>query len=459
MAQALTVLELSERCGEPVERLETWRSAGLIGHESTDLYTPDDLRRIRLIQFLVRRGFQVEKIAQAKREAGLLTSYVELTSSGDIGRTYSLDEASARLGWAAPTLRSFLEATGFTEQDAWIDDDDMRALETLKRAEEAGFPEDTLTQLVRVYADALGRVAEAEVRLFHFHIHEPLKAQGLSAREVLEASTVARQRARSLMEPAVLYFHRRGLERAMREDALLHLQEDADRSDPSGQLRAAVVFVDLSSFTPLAEAMGDDAAAEVLDRYGRLVREAVGRNDGRVVKQIGDGFMLLFPKPHDALACALTIEARTVAESQFTAVRSGIHWGPVLYREGDYLGTTVNVAARLVDAAARHQILVTDAVRREVGSVPGVVFAPLGTRHLRGLSGEVELFEAVAAKIQRAWERPVDPVCGMELQVEEIAARLLVEGTERSFCSQECLRRFVAAPERYVQPESTSEPS
>ena len=455
MAQALTLLELSERSGEPVERLATWRSAGLIGQESTDLYTSDDLRRIRLTQFLVRQGFEVETIAQAKREAGLVTSYVELLSSGDIGRTYSLEEASAKLGWTVLTIRSFLEAMGFTEQDAWIDDDDLRALETLKSAKEAGFPEDTLIQLVRVYVDTLGRVAEAEVRLFHFHIHEPLRAQGLSAQEVLEASTEARQRGRSLMEPALLYFHRRGLERAMREDALLHLQEDADRSDPSNQLRAAVVFVDLSSFTSLAEAMGDDAAAEVLDRYGRLVREAVGRNDGRVVKQIGDGFLLLFPKPHDALTCAFTIEARAAAESQFTAVRSGIHWGPVLYREGDYLGTTVNVASRLVDAAARHQVLVTEAVRKEVGSVPGVVFVPLGKRHLRGLSGEVELFEAVAGKSQRAWERPVDPVCGMELQVEEVAARLLVDGTERSFCSQDCLRRFVAAPERYVQPGST----
>ena len=127
MAQALTLLELSERSGEPVERLATWRSAGLIGQESTDLYTSDDLRRIRLTQFLVRQGFEVGTIAQAKREAGLVTSYVELLSSGDIGRTYSLEEASAKLGWTVLTIRSFLEAMGFTEQDAWIDDDDLRA--------------------------------------------------------------------------------------------------------------------------------------------------------------------------------------------------------------------------------------------------------------------------------------------------------------------------------------------
>ena len=452
MAQALTVLELSAQCGEPAERLLTWRSAGLIGAEGPDLFAPEDLQRIRLIQFLLRRGFGLDAIAQANRNAGLVTSYAELLSSPE--RTYSLDEAVQMLGWSAETLRRFLEGTGLTERGAWLDDEDLRALRTLKLAEDAGFPEDALIQLTRVYADALARVAEAEVRLFHFHIHERLRAQGLSGPALVAATTAARDRGSSVMEPALLYFHRRGLERAMQEDALLHLQEDADRFGLPGNLRAAIAFVDLASFTPMTEAMGDGAAAEVLERYGRLVREAVRRHDGRVVKQIGDAFMLLFPKPRDAVACALIIEARSADESQFTAVRTGVHWGPVLYREGDYLGSTVNVAARLADAARRHQVLVTEAVRREAGGLPGVTFIPLGARPLKGLPEEMELFEVVARRVNEFPERSQDPVCGMELQPAEVAARLSIDGTERSFCSDECLRRFVAAPERYLTPRS-----
>jgi YHS domain-containing protein len=122
----------------------------------------------------------------------------------------------------------------------------------------------------------------------------------------------------------------------------------------------------------------------------------------------------------------------------------------VLYREGDYLGATVNVAARLADIARRHQVLVTEAVRREVGDLPGVTFVPLGARPLKGLSGQVGLFEAAARTIEGVSERSQDPVCGMELQREEVVARLSIDGTERSFCSDECLRRFVVAPERYV---------
>jgi YHS domain-containing protein len=124
----------------------------------------------------------------------------------------------------------------------------------------------------------------------------------------------------------------------------------------------------------------------------------------------------------------------------------GVHWGPVLYREGDYLGTTVNVAARLADAATRHQVLATEAVRREVGDLPGVTFIPLGARLLNGLTAEVGLFEAVAPTVEELPERSQDPVCGMELQPQEVVARLWIDGTQRSFCSDECLRRFVVPP-------------
>jgi class 3 adenylate cyclase/YHS domain-containing protein len=180
------------------------------------------------------------------------------------------------------------------------------------------------------------------------------------------------------------------------------------------------------------------------------VRQATGRWDGRIVKQIGDAFMVVFPEAHPAVACAIEIERLAAREPQFAAVRSGIHSGPVLYREGDYVGTSVNLAARLVAEAERHQVLVTAAVRNEAGGVPNTEFVPLGKRHLRGLVAEVELFAAVASDAGTEAPRWIDPVCSMELTVDQVAAWLSLRGTEHAFCSQPCLRRFIAAPERYV---------
>src|SRR2546427_581624 len=101
------------------------------------------------------------------------------------------------------------------------------------KPEESFSPEEALFQVVRVYVDARGRVAEAEAHLFHFYVHERLKDAGLSGPEVVAATEVASGRMRALIEPAVLYFHRRGMARALREDMLLHLADYAGTVDRS----------------------------------------------------------------------------------------------------------------------------------------------------------------------------------------------------------------------------------
>ncbi|MFB3052780.1 MAG: YHS domain-containing protein, partial [Dehalococcoidia bacterium] len=77
-----------------------------------------------------------------------------------------------------------------------------------------------------------------------------------------------------------------------------------------------------------------------------------------------------------------------------------------------------------------------------------VEFVRLGKRRLKGLAEELELFEARPVGAEER-EKAIDPVCGMELGPGEVAATLTLEGEERAFCSDECLRRFVAAPEKY----------
>ena len=76
-------------------------------------------------------------------------------------------------------------------------------------------------------------------------------------------------------------------------------------------------------------------------------------------------------------------------------------------------------------------------------------FVPLGKRYLRGLVEDLELFAVVSRTTAEPRRRRIDPVCRMDLATGEAAATLSFPGEERVFCSQECLQRFVAAPERY----------
>ncbi len=148
-----------------------------------------------------------------------------------------------------------------------------------------------MLQLVRAFADATSRAADAANRTFHLYVHERFRAEGLRGAELMAATQTVANPLVGLIEPAVLYFHRKGWERATREDMILHLIEESTApSAVPGELITTVLFVDLSSFTPLSDAMGDTIAAQVLGRFAELVREATARCDGQVVMQIGDAF-------------------------------------------------------------------------------------------------------------------------------------------------------------------------
>ncbi len=233
--------------------------------------------------------------------------------------------------------------------------------------------------------------------------------------------------------------------KAVREDMMFHLSKDPPRpaqSDHPAQLRLAIVFLDISSYTPMTEVMGDAVAAKIVERLSELVREETARFDGRIVDRVGDGFLLVFPDTRAAVHCALEIERRTAAEPQFPAVRGAVHWGDVLYQEGGYIGGSLNIASRVATQATPHQILATDSARSEIGSLAAVRFARLGKRRLKGLAEELELFEVRSIDVQRG-ERARDPVCGIEMAPSQVAATLLVSGQELAFCCEKCLRLFL----------------
>jgi adenylate cyclase len=450
VANGLSLQQLSRYTGEPEERLHDWRSRGLIGGE--DGLEERDLQRARLIQLCLRRGISLDAIVEANRAEGLIDRYVEILPKPS-ERTYSLAEAAEIVGMDMDLARAMWQNAGMAaQQGETVGEDDLEALRAFKTYAEAGLPVEALAEGSRVFADSLSRVAEMESKLFHFYVHERLKAGGLSGEDLLKATDAAGELARPLLEPTILYFHNKAWEKAVQEDLVMHMAEEAGLIPPAeapGELTRAVVFIDLASFTPMTEAMGDVQAAQVLERFSAIIREATNAWDGRLVKQIGDAFMLVFPDARSAVACALEVRLRAGQEPQFPAIRAGIQWGTLLYREGDYVGSNVNIASRLANEAERHQILVTPEVRKEARDLPEVEFARLGKRKLKGLSGSFELFDVRSADAPTA-EKAIDPVCGMELGAEEIAARLSLEGTERAFCSEACLRKFVASPEAYA---------
>ena len=131
-----------------------------------------------------------------------------------------------------------------------------------------------------------------------------------------------------------------------------------------GDRELTILFTDLVEFSAWALEAGDEAALDLLRKVGRAEDQAVADHGGRVVKRLGDGLMAVFDEPRDAVAAACAARDAVAAievGGYRPALRAGVHHGRPRKLGGDYLGVDVNVAARVADAAAGGQVLVSGA--------------------------------------------------------------------------------------------------
>jgi class 3 adenylate cyclase/dihydrofolate reductase len=165
----------------------------------------------------------------------------------------------------------------------------------------------------------------------------------------------------------------------------LQAAEDIDRT------LATVLFADIVDSTGRAAAMGDRAWKKLLEQHQRVVDGEIERWHGQNVEFSGDGVMAIFDAPTRALRCAF--ELVDAARGLDVEIRAGVHTGEIERRETGIGGIAVHIAARLLGAAERGQVVVTRTVR-DLATGTDLAFSPLGVTNLRGVPGEWELFEA-----------------------------------------------------------------
>jgi adenylate cyclase len=208
------------------------------------------------------------------------------------------------------------------------------------------------------------------------------------------------------------------------------------------------VFADIAGFTSLTEAHGDERAADVVEHFCAHAAELLERFEGEQVKTIGDAVMIRTGSAPDAVRFGIELAHHQMAQPEHPRVSVGIAWGAASERGGDWIGTTVNVAARLAELAASGEVLINAAGRTAAGEVSGVSFAARGMVALRGLRREVEIFEARCEDAAAALL--IDPVCRMAVDPSRGAGRRSHGGVEYHFCSRACLRAFEAEPSAFV---------
>ena len=275
-----------------------------------------------------------------------------------------------------------------------ISEDDLELLRYIAAALHAGFPLVAFLQLVRVYGQALARIADAEVKLFHLYVHEPLIHEGVDHLEMAEEMQGLARDLLPLAAPIMDRVHQRFLQHFLDQDVVGHmeLEVDADGDLDLGRLRVAIAFADLAGYTRLTEEAGEDEAVDIIERFVEGVGNTLP-DDARIIKTIGDEVMIVASDAAALLDWAVGFQA---LQAERPLPRIGIHQGLTLYRDGDYYGREVNLAARVGARAAGGEVLVTRSLV-EVGG-PHLEFEHIGEVKLKGFSQSTELFLARRAE-------------------------------------------------------------
>jgi class 3 adenylate cyclase len=263
-------------------------------------------------------------------------------------------------------------------------DQDVEAMKGLRLVADV-FGEEAALEFARVLGGALGRVAEGAVTLYLDRVEDPRKRAGTTELELARANRDATAALR--VAPAVMEtLFRRHLEETVRRAALVR---EGDRSAVT--VRMAVGFVDLVGFTAHTRTLSAPALAVLVRGFAARAHELVGAYGGRVVKLIGDEVMFVALDADAAPAIALALVDAFRNDASAVVPRAGVALGSLLMVGGDYYGTTVNLAARVADAAVPLEVLATEEVATHA---VGHRFTPAGRRALKGFPEPVPLFSA-----------------------------------------------------------------
>jgi class 3 adenylate cyclase len=343
----------------------------------------DARARAGLLEYLAGLGFTVDEMAEAERNGRLfgLAGDVLLRSGP---QAYTLRTAADWIGVRVADVEHAWAMLGLTVEDSdtpALSRADVDALATWV-AMRTQMGEDAADGFLRVLGATVARLAEAASSMIRSSA--PGLWLGDSGDELATARTyreVAQFVPRLGAMLDAIHRHHLVSTRTFIEGVV---------SGPSESLLCGVGFADLSGFTALTQTLTPAELSAMLSEFGATVSDVVHADGGRVVKFLGDAVMWVSPKPERLATAALDLVDHPRAREAGLQVRAGLGYGPILALSGDYFGNAVNLAARLVAAAAPGQILAAEEVYKELPQWPAVVQEPL---QLKGFDAPVIAYE------------------------------------------------------------------
>jgi adenylate cyclase len=383
----VNLADVADQIGVSAGTLRRWAREGIVPLPSGK-WTPAAVTHARIVARLRSRGYTLDAVREASRSGRLAFGYMEELFPQREGG-YTVAEAAAETGLEPALLERVWQAVGISQSEVeHLSETDLQLLRYIASVLSAGFPLVALLQLVRVYGQAIAQIADAEVRLFHLYVHEPLIRDGVPSLEMAEEMEGLVRDLLPLSSPIMDHLHRHFLHHFVEQDVVGHLEVEGDEQLDLGRLRVAIAFADLAGYTRLTEEAGEEQALDVVERFVDAVGHTLPE-EARVVKTIGDAVMIVSSDAHALTEWAVGFQE---LQAERPLPRIGIHYGSVLYRDGDYFGRAVNLAARVGARAAGREVLVTRDVVDQGSAHLG--FERIGEVRLKGFAEATELYLA-----------------------------------------------------------------
>jgi adenylate cyclase len=306
-------------------------------------------------------------------------------------RTVSPRDIEKAGGLAADDVIATIKGFGLSvsgPDEPWFTEEEARVFVELASLD-ALWPRETYLRVSRVYGQALAEIARAEVQSLLRTMSDELAA-ATSMRELRDGM----EALLPLADPIVAGVHRRWVEHELAQASVSVAEEDAGRAATLGAAHVALLFIDIKGFTAYVDTAGDRAGIVAIEHFDRVVVEEKGET-GRIVKALGDGFMLAYPTGVDAVAAGHAMMRRMPRELG-PALHGSVHEGLALYRGGDYFGRNVNLAARLLGLSGTDELLATRAVVDSTNEL--YRWQPRVTTQIRGLRDPIEIFRLVGPR-------------------------------------------------------------
>ena len=383
-------------------RLRDLERLGIIGPGYTG-YAASDVSRLRLILALQEAGISLDVLAEGLKRRIFSLEFANQLMFEPVTMTEALVSAEVAAGQLDLDELNGIRACASLpplSADQSLREDDAEFIWLLAECRQLGASVAGMERVLRVFGQSVRRCVDTMRDLFRGEVEEPMLNAGLSYHHLLEVAATKRLALQRIGFRMVFLLQRRMLEEAVFDNIVGRLQ-DALREhglEPGDEdSLPAVAFADLSGFTGLTHEIGDVSAAEKAARFEAIAQRLSCAFDGRIVKPLGDGVMMLFPDAASAVQASLSLVEQSRLD-ELPPVRVGVATGQVVPRDGDIFGRTVNLAARVSAVAGPSQTLVCLNTRAAAeAAARGLAFQGLGAVSLKGFKDSVPLFAAQRA--------------------------------------------------------------